>query len=332
VEHIQLTFTALEDLPMVAAKYTIHRHHCHHTWDKTHAPVLTVAPNESITFDVTDASAGQVTQTSTADVFATYDSARVNPVTGPVFVDGAQPGDILCVRILSYAPSGWGWTANIPGFGLLADDFPEAALHHWNYDPTGSAPLLYGENARIPLAPFAGTIGVAPAAPGPHDIIPPRHVGGNMDIRNLIAGSALYLPVEVEGALLSIGDTHAAQGDGEVCGTALESPMRVTATLDLIKDRPLAMPRLDCPARPAVTAPATPQNRRVWITSGIGPDLHDAARASVHGMIDLLAQEHGLPAIDAYMLCSVAGDLKISQIVDAPNWTVTFHMPQSIFA
>ena len=151
---------------MVAAKYTIHRNHCHHPWDKTHAPVLTVAPNESITFDVTDASAGQVTQTSTSDVFAAYDSGRVNPVTGQVFVDGAQPGDILCVRILSYAPSGWGWTANIPGFGLLADDFPEAALHHWNYDPTGSAPLLYGENARIPLAPFAGTIGVAPAAPG----------------------------------------------------------------------------------------------------------------------------------------------------------------------
>jgi len=190
----------------------------------------------------------------------------------------------------------------------------------------------FNERITIPLRPFAGVVGVAPPTDSMLVTTPPRANGGNMDNRHLIAGTTVYFPVFVEGALFSVGDTHAAQGDGEVCGTALESPMRVTATLDLIKDRPLAMPRLDCPPRPAVTAPASPRNRRVWITSGIGPDLHDAARASVRGMIDLLAQERGLPAIDAYMLCSVAGDLKISQIVDAPNWTVTFHMPQSIFA
>ncbi len=314
---------------MGSATHTIHHHQCHHTWDRAHRPVLSVTPHQTITFDVTDASSGQITPASTADVFANYDSTRVNPVTGPVFVDGAQPGDILLIRLEAFAPSGWGWTANIPGFGLLADDFPMAVLQHWNYDPTGAIPLLYGDLARIPLAPFTGTIGVAPAAPGPHDIIPPRHIGGNMDIRDLVAGSVLYLPVEVDGALLSIGDTHAAQGDGEVCGTAIESPMRVTVSLDLVKDKPLAMPRIDRPAHPFLYSASS---AGIWITSGIGPDLHEAARAAVRAMIDLLARECAIPAIDAYLLCSVAGDLKVSQIVDAPNWTVTFHMPQSIFA
>lgn len=313
---------------MIAATHTIHRHHCHHVWDNTIAPVLHVAPGETITFDITDASSGQITPDSTADVFADYDADRVNPVTGPVFVDGAEPGDIVSIRLDSYAPSGWGWTANIPGFGLLADDFPEASLRHWNYEPDGRAPLLFGDLATIPLAPFAGTIGVAPAAPGTHSIIPPRHVGGNMDIADLVTGSVLYLPVEVAGALVSIGDTHAAQGDGEVCGTAIESPMQLTATIDLVKGESLAMPRIDRAPRPA----SKDGTGRIWITSGIGPDLHEAARGAVRGMIELLARERGLAAIDAYMLASVAGDLKISQLVDAPNWTVTFHMPQSIFA
>jgi len=313
---------------MVGGGHTIHRHSCHHAWDNTLKPVVTVAPGEGVSFDVTDASSGQVTPASTAAVFANYDGSRVNPVTGPVYIDGAEAGDVLVIRLESYAPSGWGWTANIPGFGLLADDFPEASLLHWNYQPDGSAPLLFGDLAEIPLAPFAGTIGVAPAEPGVHSIIPPRRVGGNMDVRDLVAGSILYLPVEVPGALLSIGDTHAAQGDGEVCGTAIESPMQVSVTIDLMKNEPLAMPRLDRPEQRASSG----SDARVWITTGIGPDLYDAARAAVRGMIDLLSRERGLAAIDAYMLCSVTGDLKVSQIVDAPNWTVSFHMPQSIFS
>jgi acetamidase/formamidase len=312
---------------MAADRHTIHRHSCHYAWDNALAPALEVAPGETITFDVTDASAGQITPESTSDVFADYDSARVNPVTGPVRVDGAEPGDVLVIRLESYAPSGWGWTANIPGFGLLADDFPEACLHHWRYEPGGSVPLLFGDSAEVPLAPFKGTIGVAPAKAGAHSIIPPRRVGGNMDMRDLVAGSVLYLPVEVTGALLSIGDTHAAQGDGEVCGTAIESPMQVTASIELVKKEPLAMPRLDRPA-PRMSGSA---GDRIWITTGIGPDLHEAARAAVRDMIDLLARERGLSPIDAYMLCSVAGDLKVSQIVDAPNWTLSFHLPQSIF-
>lgn len=311
---------------MVDTAHTIHRRHCHHAWDRAIAPILTASPGQRITFDVTDASSGQITPESTAAVFANYDSARVNPVTGPVFLDGAEPGDIVVVKLEDYAPSGWGWTAIIPGFGLLANDFREAVLTHWSYDATGRSPLLFGAVAKIPLAPFTGTVGLAPAQAGPHSIIPPRRVGGNMDVRDLIAGSILYLPVEVPGGLLSIGDTHAAQGDGEVCGTAIESPMQVTVRLDLIKGRCIDMPWIDRPS-----APVGSRGGRVWITSGIGPDLHEAARASVRGMIDLLCRETGVSARDAYMLCSVAGDLKISQIVDAPNWTVTFHLPTAIF-
>jgi acetamidase/formamidase len=308
------------------ANHTIHRHTHHCTWDNALTPALKVAPGETVTLEINDASGGQITPQSTAAVFSGYDSGRVNPVTGPVYIDGAKPGDTLIVRLEHYAPSGWGWTANIPGFGLLSEDFPEAALRHWTYAPDGSKPLLFGELAEIPLAPFAGTVGVAPGEPGSHSIIPPRRVGGNMDIRNLVARSVLYLPVEVEGALFSLGDTHAAQGDGEVCGTAIESPMTVTLTLDISKGDAPAMPRLEVPG-----AALPHRDGHVDITTGIGPDLFRASQDAVRGMIDLLTRRHSLAAVDAYMLASVAGDLRISQIVDAPNWTVSFHFNRSIF-
>ena len=172
---------------------------------------------------------------------------------------------------------------------------------------------FYGPKGRVPLKPFAGTIGVAPAEPGVHSVVPPRRVGGNLDIRDLAAGTTLYLPVEVEGALFSIGDTHAAQGDGEVCGTAIESQMDVELTLDLVKGANLKSPRFTTPG---------PVTRHLdgagyEATTGVGPDLMTAARESVMRMIDLLAAEHGLSPVDAYMLLSVCGDLRISEIVDS---------------
>lgn len=304
---------------------TIHDTHRHYAWDSTIPPVAAAAPGDTLTLTLRDAWDGVITPDSDASILRTDMSGRVNPVTGPIHVDGAQPGDTLVVTLESYRPAGWGWTANIPGFGLLAEDFTEAALHLWRYDPEGRTPLMFGRTAQIPLQPFAGTIGVAPAAPGPHDIIPPRRTGGNMDIRDLVAGSVLYLPVELEGALLSIGDSHAAQGDGEVCGTAIESPMEVTVRLALEKQNATAFPRI---LRPQA---ALPLPGAIDVTTGIGPNLHACARDAVRGMIDLLSRRHGLAAVDAYMLCSVVGDLRISQIVDAPNWTVSFHMPRGIF-
>jgi acetamidase/formamidase len=307
--------------------HTIHGRHHHFGWDNALPPVERVASGTTLEFACIDASGGQLSKASTTDDVAKLDFEKVNPVTGPIYVEGAKPGDVLKVTIEAFKPSGFGWTANIPGFGLLADQFAEPALHLWKYDPTTLAPALYGPGGAVPLKPFAGTIGVAPAEPGLHSIVPPRRVGGNMDIRDLAAGTTLYLPVEVPGALFSVGDTHAAQGDGEVCGTAIESPMTVTLTFDLVKGASLKFPRFTT---------AGPVSRHFdakgyEATTGIGPDLFQAARDAVSAMIDLLAARHGMAPVDAYMLCSVCADLRISEIVDQPNWVVSFYFPRVVF-
>jgi acetamidase/formamidase len=302
-------------------------HHRHQGWDHSIAPAVRIAPGESLEFEVADASGGQLSARSTVDDVGKMDFGKINPVTGPVYIEGAAPGDILKVTLLSFRPSGWGWTANIPGFGLLADEFKEPALHTWKYDAQSLAPALYGRWAQVPLKPFTGTIGVAPGEPGLHSIVPPRRVGGNMDIRDVAQGCELFLPVEVAGALFSVGDTHAAQGDGEVCGTAIESPMTVALKFDLIQQTPLSFPRFKTPG--PVTRHLDAKGYEVC--TGIGPDLMEAARAAVRSMVDLLMRERGMPAMDAYLLCSVCGDLRISEIVDLPNWTVSFYFPRVVF-
>ena len=306
-------------------QHTIHTQHF--GWDNSLAPAVRIAPGESLEFEVQDASGGQLSRASVAADVGRLDFERVNPVAGPAYVEGAEPGDILKVTVLSFAPSGWGWTASIPGFGLLADEFKEPALHLWRYDEQGLTPCAFGSWARVPLRPFAGTMGVAPEQPGCQSIVPPRRVGGNMDLRDITRGSELHLPVEVAGALFSVGDTHAAQGDGEVCGTALESPMRVALRFDLVKRQPLAFPRLITPG------PVTRHldERGYLASTGVGPDLMLAARDAVRSMIDWLTRDYAMPAVEAYMLCSVCGDLRISEIVDVPNWIVSFYFPRRVF-
>jgi acetamidase/formamidase len=209
----------------------------------------------------------------------------------------------------------------------LADQFKEPALHLWKYDAKALTPALYGPGGRVPLKPFCGTIGLAPAEPGLHSIVPPRRVGGNMDIRDIAAGTELYLPVEVSGGLFSVGDTHAAQGDGEVCGTAIESPMTVALKFDLVKKANLPFPRFTTPGPVARHLDA----KGYEVTTGIGPDLMQAARAAVGGMIELLSTRHNMSAVEAYMLCSVCADLRISEIVDVPNWVVSLYFPRIVF-
>jgi acetamidase/formamidase len=306
--------------------YTIHGRHHHFGWDNTFVPAETVAPGSTIEFECLDSSGGQLTPASTVADVGLLDFAKVNPVTGPIYVDGAEPGDALKVTIDAFKPSGFGWTANIPGFGLLADQFTTPALNIWKYD-SSLEPALFGKSGRVPLKPFAGTIGNAPAEPGHHSVVPPRRMGGNLDIRDLAAGTVLYLPVEVAGALFSIGDTHAAQGDGEVCGTAIESPMNVVLKLDLVKDARLKTPRFTTPG--PVTRHLDAKGYEV--TTGVGPDLMEGARVAVAQMVDLIAAQHGIDPVDAYMLCSVCGDLRISEIVDMPNWVVSFYFPRVVF-
>lgn len=315
-----------------ACNYTIHGAQHHFGWDNSLTPVQHVTPGSTILFQCHDSSAGQLGPSSTVADVKALDFGKINPVSGPLFVEGAEPGDALKITIESFAPQaqngrGWGWTANIPGFGLLADQFTDPALIIWDFDPATMAPALWGTEGKIPLKPFAGTIGCALAEPGLHSVVPPRRVGGNLDIRDLAAGSVLYLPVEVAGALFSVGDTHAAQGDGEVCGTAIESPMDAVLTLDLVKGANLRMPRFTTPG------PVTTHldSKGYEVTTGIGPDLMSGARDAVSGMVDLLCATRGMSAVEAYMLCSTCGDLRISEIVDMPNWVVSFYFPRVIF-
>lgn len=308
--------------------HTIHFHKNHTlTWDRAHPPACIIAPGDVVEFDEIDPVGGQLSADATLDDLKRLDLTKANPISGPVYVDGAEPGDALKVTLLDFQSSGWGWTAVLPGFGLLADDFPDHALNTWKFDRSLDKPAIYGPGARIPLKPFCGTIGVAPAEPGPHGTIPPHAAGGNMDIRDLTVGVALYLPVRVPGALFSLGDTHAAQGDGEVCGTAIESPMGVTAKIELVKGANLAFPRF------TTQGPVTRHidGKGYEATTGIGPDLMEAARASVRGMIEVITREHGMSAENAYMLCSVCADLRISEVVDRPNWVVSCYLPRSVF-
>jgi acetamidase/formamidase len=307
--------------------YTIHGAQHHFGWDNSLVPAERVAPGSTILFHCHDSSAGQLGPSSTVADVATLDFGKINPVSGPIFIEGAEPGDAIKVSIDSFKPSGFGWTANIPGFGLLADDFKEPALNVWKYDPDSLEPAMFGKHGRVPLKPFAGTIGNALAEPGLHSVVPPRRVGGNLDIRDLAAGTTLYLPVEVAGALFSVGDTHAAQGDGEVCGTAIESPMDVVLTLDLVKDARLKTPRFTTPG--PVTRHLDAKGYEV--TTGIETDLMAGARSAVSQMVDMLASRYNMNAVDAYMLVSTCGDLRISEIVDMPNWVVSFYFPRCVF-
>ena len=310
----------------IGERHTIHRHHVHHGWDNALEGALEIDSGDVVELEIVDASGGQLGPSSSAADLTALDFARVNPVTGPVYVRGAQPGDVLEVELLEFGRRDWGWTGIIPGFGLLSDRFTQPALKLWSFDE-GMREAVFRDDIRIPVHPFPGTIGVAPAEPGPHSVVPPRSCGGNMDIRHLTAGTTLYLPVQVEGALFSAGDTHAAQGDGEVCGTAIETALTMSARLTLRRDLRIRQPQFTVP-HPLLSGrdPAG-----YWATTGIADDLLDAARLATLHMLEHLVDHHGCSDEEAYMLASVAVDLTVSEVVDVPNWLVSAFVPQSIF-
>jgi len=305
----------------------VHRDQWHLAWDHSIPPIARVQSGEEVSFDMLEASNGQIGPESTVEAIRTLDFARVDQVNGPIYVEGAAPGDTLEVEFLDLQPADWGWTAIIPGFGLLADEFPEPAIKVWHLEGGADGYGEFAPGIRIPLAPFCGEIGLAPGAPGALSTIPPYRHGGNMDTKHLTKGARLFLPVEVEGALFSMGDGHAAQGDGEVCGTAIETPMRATVRLTVHKDRPVPEPQFFTAGPLAQRTNTAPY----YCTDGIGPDLMEATRKAVRHMIDYLQYTYSLSRADAYMLCSVAVDLKLCEVVDAPNWLVGAFLPQSIF-
>lgn len=226
------------------------------------------------------------------------------------------------IDVLDTEVDDWGWTACIPGFGLLADDFPEAHLRIVPIEG-GRAELLPG--LAVPVLPVIGTIGVAIPEPGEHSVVPPRRRSGNMDIRQVGPGARLRLPVGVEGALLSLGDEHAAMGDGEVCGTGVETSATVRLRVDLEKGAAPRTPLLEA-------APGARRTGAALVTTGIGPDLMTAAKEATRNLIDEVVRRTGIDVADAYLLASIAGDLVISEIVDMPNWVVSIHLDRSLLA
>ena len=297
-----------------------------YAWDNSVEPALEIESGEAIQLHVRDASDEQIGPGSTAADVLALDFSHVNPVSGPIFVKGAEPGDTLAVELLEFAPPDWGWTAIIPGFGLLADEFPEPWLRISQVDAE-HARVRFSEQVVLPYRPFPGTLGVAPPEPGPHPILPPSRYGGNMDVKHLNPGVTLYLPVGVEGALFALGDTHAAQGDGEVCGTAIETAMDVVVRLTVRKELRIEMPEYDVP--PGLVA--AHEQSGYHVCTGVGPDLLEAARDAVRATITYLQEHRGLDREEAYAVASVAADLRIHEIVDAPNWVVGAFVPDSIF-
>ncbi len=292
-------------------------------WDNSVKPRLVIDPGDTVVFDCAEAG-GQLTSSSTVEDYAHLDRSLIHALNGSVYVNGADEGDALQVEILDMRHKGWGWTGHKPGFGLLANDFDGFYFHKWHLDGDdchfGIADIV------VPFEPMAGCVGVAPKEPGRFNTIPPRANAGNVDIRELTIGTTFWLPVFVPGALFSTGDCHANQGQGEVCGTGIECPMTVTMKFDVRKD--LQITELQY-MRQAATS--NTNGAGFYGTTAHGPDLYANAQNAIRYMIDWLVQNRGLSRDQAYALCSVAANLQISEIVDAPNWIVSAQMPLSIF-
>ena len=298
----------------------------HFKWDTDNEPVLTVASGDTVVVHTRDVSDNQITPDSTADAIGSLDWDRVYPLAGPIAVEGAQPGHTLAIEIVDLHTQGWGWTAIIPGFGLLPDDFTEPYLKIFDLADGDFTHLR--KDIAIPIAPFLGTMGVCPAGASEQAVMPPGAFGGNLDTRQLVRGTTLFLPVQVEGALFSCGDAHAAQGDGEVCVTGIESPMYGALRFTLHEDRSVPAPQYE-----TAPGPLTPHvdGGGFYGTTGVGPDLYVAAQEALRAMLDYLGANYDLSREDAYVLSSLCVDLKISEIVDAGEYVVSAVLPLAVF-
>ncbi len=287
----------------------------HSVWDRTLTPRLRVEPGDTVHFQCLDASGGQVHRGMSAAEFQSIDRTRIHALTGPVYIEGAERGDVLQLDVVFTQHSGWGWTSVIKGLGFLKDRFREPYLFHWHLDGPETRSLA---PAVLPVRPFLGVMGVAPPVDGSFRTRPPGTFGGNMDVRELCAGSSLYLPVYNPGALFSCGDGHAAQGDGEVCINGIECPLDVTLRFHLHKQQPLTAPLVE--SSESVAADASSDS---WIIIESAPDAVQAARAATSRMVDLLTSRWGMSEVHAYLLCSVALKLRLSQVVNEPMYTVS---------
>ncbi len=337
----------------------------HNRWHPDIEPIVSVGQGQEITLEMRDGGDGQFTRQSTQADVLRLDFGLSHPLTGPVFVEGARPGDVLQVDIVDYEWGSFGATPVVPVFGFLADLFPDPFLAKWEIagDIATSAEV---PGVRIPAEVFAGVLGVAPSpelmreqlrrekelkergfsvaagdasgavpalASGGLRTIPPRENGGNIDIRHLVAGSRLFLPVFVPGALFSVGDLHFAQGDGEVCGAAIEIAGAVTVRFSVHdgSSSNLRFASYEAPSRLI---------QRTLVTTGISltdggavewMDVNVATRRALIELIDTVSERYGLSREAAYVLASVAADLRISQVVDVPHPLVSAALRLDVF-
>lgn len=297
-------------------QYTLTTEQTHNKFSSTIEPVLTVPSGAIIEAFTEEATDGQLSLNSSTEDVANVSFDPIHPITGPVFVEGAQPGDVIAVTLHKIEAGEWGWTGIFPGFGYLADEFTDPYLKTFAIDKD-SKTIDFNDKIKLPLEPFPGVMGVAPATDSLLSTIPPRANGGNMDDPHLVEGTTVYFPVFVEGGLFSIGDTHATQGLGEVSGTAIEAPMRIIYEIKVIKNKQyLAEPQYETDDYYAVT--------------GFAPSIDGATKKAIGYMIDYLEAEHNLTREEAYVLCSLAGDLHIAEVVDVPNMLVTMHMSKEV--
>ncbi len=345
----------------------------HNRWHPDIPPVVTVPSGERIVLDTLDSRDGMISMASTDADVAGHNRNIGHPLTGPVAVQGAEPGDLLAIHIEDIVPQPFAWTANNKNFGFLRDLYAEPHVTRWTIkDGFATSQDLPG--VRIPGAPFMGVLGVAPSRaqhrawlareealaqrggmvrpPEPDRAVPkafgkdglrtvpPRENGGNVDIRQIVAGTTVYLPVYRPGAHFSAGDAHFAQGDGEVCGTAIEMGATFTARLELLKGKAADQRDLSF-SWPGGTLPRGLQPpRRYFATTGLcvhrdgrneSEDVTLAARNALLNMIAHLQRTYGYDDKQAYHLCSVAVNLHLSQVVDLPNVTVSAFLPLDIF-
>lgn len=299
----------------------------HRVWDVDVPPVVHAQPGDVVVAETDDFAAGQITRTSPASALLELDFDLIYPLAGPIHVAGAEPGDAVAIEILGFDLPDWGWACIIPGFGLLPPgEFTDPVLRVFDLTDGDTTALCPG--VRIPVEPFCGTIGVPQAGMRGVPIPPPHAGGGNVDCRHLTAGTTLYLPVGVDGALVSLGDAHAAQGDGEVAISGIECAMTTRIRVDVVKGMAIPAPQL---RRPAGSLTPRVDAGGWFATTGVEPDLMEAARVAVRAMLDHLMRERGLSREDAYILCSLAGDLKITEVVDAPMWMVGCFVPDAVF-
>jgi acetamidase/formamidase len=304
------------------AEHTLSAEPTHSRWNRALPPRLHIVPGDSVHLQCQDSTGAQVQPGMTVKEFEGVDRGRVHALTGPIFVDGAKPGDVLQVDVLEVAHKGWGWSSVIPGRGFLKERFAEPYLFHWQLERELTRSMT---PAVVPLRPFCGVMGVAPAEDGEFRTIPPGIFGGNMDVRELSSGAKLYLPVLNPGALFSAGDAHAAQGDGEVCINGIECPADVTLRFHLHQQRSLSAPLVESPASPRSLAES-----EAWVVVESATDAISAARTATLRMIDLLVDRWGFSAVHAYLLCSVAMNLRLSQVVNEPMVTVSAALPKQV--